>query len=723
MPRRPAEKRLRGALNNLEERSAVVGEDRAGDLLLPQPASREQRRSKLADVEAPQATPGFDSQLRRTVASLFRVGAVTPLLFLREGDSTASREGAASSSLQKALQQRAFNQQHFTSATALPLSVLAGSKPATSPQQQRQLVSLGVQGPGIAVASLPMTHLQVDRKFTLEQIWGQLNVAYAPLFSAADSQLQLASEQAATWEEALRHLEETKHGKAAVQRPAKSRRDGDLARSATAALLHAKPAAKKKRRGDADGDDAASSADDDERKKYFVFGGGDDEDEDEEDGAMDVDGRDDEGDANDAGDERAALEELYGEDGVVEGDELLGDEENEDDEAGDEEEPSQDEEDETDENNGDPSSETAGRRDRSSKAKPGGGDSLFQTGDGFVDEFFEDDMASDEAGEVKGAEEEAGISSKQPKEPFAGHTEEEEDVSTLMTPFQIAERGRLRHVRDAEESRVFGANWAMKGEVGASNRPRDSLLEDEAAGLLFDHGAKSVPVITETFTAKLEDRIKKRIVDKNFDDVQRKVKRTTTKDLLEVRRDTDADSKKSKLSLVDLYEKEFVEKQKRAEEEAARLGITGDGEPQGKSAEPLTEVEKDELKAIQMFKRLAQHLDALSNFYFTPQPATEELDARVRAVSNRAPAIALESVGLLAKTTEAALAPQDVYRPYDAAANTGPTANEEKTPQERQTYRRAQKRRGQETAEKKASVAAKTSAKKAKPTAVMDSSR
>ena len=45
-----------------------------------------------------------------------------------------------------------------------------------------------------------------------------------------------------------------------------------------------------------------------------------------------------------------------------------------------------------------------------------------------------------------------------------------------------------------EQAQLAEKPWQLQGEVGASRRPRNSLLE---ADLDFEHGSKIVPVITE----------------------------------------------------------------------------------------------------------------------------------------------------------------------------------------------------------------------------------
>ncbi|EPY20205.1 U3 small nucleolar RNA-associated protein MPP10 [Strigomonas culicis] len=366
-------------------------------------------------------------------------------------------------------------------------------------------------------------------------------------------------------------------------------------------------------------------------------------------GAEEADG---DGDSAAAAEEEelAVLKELYGDDFEADG---MGF-------GGDEEDPDLQDDVELD----DPAYEAGG----------GGADDgeLFDETDAHT--WGKDDMLQDEAGEF-----DDGADAEDPTAPPAEEVDEELERALADPTLTAMERERLREkawVKKLEEQRLYGNNWAMSGETAANKRPREALLE--ADDLQFDHAMRSAPVITEAFTAKLEDRIRKRILDKHFDDVERRTTRTTADDLVNMKRDLVLDSEKSKLSLMDLYEKEYLEKQRQAED-------LGDAP----TAEPLTEVEKDELRAIQMWRRLAQHLDALSNFHYTPKPVQQDLEARVRAVDKQAPAIAMEAVGSFATTREQALAPQDLYR--GASRKFADVGAAELTPQERHALHRAKK--------------------------------
>ncbi|CAJ1029466.1 Mpp10 protein, putative [Leishmania lindenbergi] len=371
----------------------------------------------------------------------------------------------------------------------------------------------------------------------------------------------------------------------------------------------------------------------------------------------------------------AALRELYGDDFEDDGRGFLGEEEDED--------PDMEEDIELD----DPANEAA--------------DDAYNERDGAY--FGKGDILNDEAGDFE--EEHGGYGSCAR---YGGGEDgddtgvalqdeakemDEELLAALEDPsLSELQKERLREkhmVRKMEEKRLFSTDWSMVGETTASKRPRDALLEVD--NLEFEYGMKATPVITEAFTAKLEDRIKQRIQDENYDDVKRKMVLSTEADITHSKYDAALDAQKSKMSLMDLYEKDFLEKQRLADEAA--------GGPDAARAEPLTEIEKDELRAIQMWQRLAQHLDALSNFHYTPKPVQQDLEARVRAVENQAPAVVIENVGNFATTRENALAPQDLYR--GSSHRFADVGIDELTPKERQTLRRSKKEAGKKDKERK----------------------
>lgn len=101
--------------------------------------------------------------------------------------------------------------------------------------------------------------------------------------------------------------------------------------------------------------------------------------------------------------------------------------------------------------------------------------------------------------------------------------------------------------------------------------------------------------------------IKKRILDNQFDDVERKAD-PTAKPFLPSKR-VEISDEKSQKSLAELYEEEYI-KQK-----------TND-----QTNEKDEALKKEHGAITEMFNTLCQKLDALSNFHFTPKAVSRRLE-------------------------------------------------------------------------------------------------
>jgi hypothetical protein len=104
-----------------------------------------------------------------------------------------------------------------------------------------------------------------------------------------------------------------------------------------------------------------------------------------------------------------------------------------------------------------------------------------------------------------------------------------------------------------------GDPYANVGESGlyfkrrAARRPKNSALEVE---LEFDHNTRPAPVITEEVTSSLEDIIKRRIAEEQFDDVQPKPALPSTAPKERVK----LDESKSEKGLGEIYEAEYMQR-------------------------------------------------------------------------------------------------------------------------------------------------------------------
>jgi U3 small nucleolar RNA-associated protein MPP10 len=220
--------------------------------------------------------------------------------------------------------------------------------------------------------------------------------------------------------------------------------------------------------------------------------------------------------------------------------------------------------------------------------------------------------------------------------------EEEEDESP-QAKLSRHERRLVQlssQIAALEAENVGPKDWATKGEAKARDRPTNSLLDED---LEYERMGKVVPVVTEETTKTIEDLIKRRILDNQFDDVVRQ--RAVDPNAFLPSRFMELQDSKSNKSLAEIYEEDY--QTEKAKEEGRKV-----------THELDADLEKKHQEIEDLFDDLASKLDALSNARFTPKPPK----ATIQTVSNVA-SVNLESALPTTKSTSTLLAPEEVYVP------------------------------------------------------------
>merc|ERR1712142_457070 len=150
--------------------------------------------------------------------------------------------------------------------------------------------------------------------------------------------------------------------------------------------------------------------------------------------------------------------------------------------------------------------------------------------------------------------------------------------------------------------------------------------------------------MTEEVARKLEDIIKQRVKDAAWDDVPRKVKPIENPE--EYKKKLVLDQEKSKLSLAQVYEEEYLRVSQQATEKVPIPGLLDK-----ENVDIPAEVESIKSAMHILFSKL----DTLTHFHYTPKQKTAE----VKIVRN-VPSIAIEEVAPTAASNADLLAPAEV---------------------------------------------------------------
>ncbi len=201
-------------------------------------------------------------------------------------------------------------------------------------------------------------------------------------------------------------------------------------------------------------------------------------------------------------------------------------------------------------------------------------------------------------------------------------------------------------IRRLEAANVAKKEWTLSGEARAADRPVNSLLEED---LEFERTGKPVPVITAEVSESIEEMIKRRIVNQEFDELIRR----RPDELLapaEVRRGRfELDDNKAQRSLAQIYEEEHMRQ------------VDPEGHPDRRS----DKLKKEHAEIEALWADICGNLDALSNWHYRPKPPKPALnivaDVPTIAMEDARPTATVGGDGHL--TRSSMLAPQEIYTP------------------------------------------------------------
>lgn len=284
-----------------------------------------------------------------------------------------------------------------------------------------------------------------------------------------------------------------------------------------------------------------------------------------------------------------------------------------------------------------------------------------------VDEEDEDDLDEDDEQEDDSTEAGSYAIDREIATRVAGDLFDDDEDGNLSggqngRAFESNHQKRLsalqQEIAQLEAENVGKKDWTIMGEAGSRVRPENSLLEQDVE---FESNRKAKPANTPETTQTIEEMIKKRILDDQFDDVQRRATLNPL-DFLPSKMLELSDQKSSR-SLGELYEDDVT-------------GAEGQGSKLDK------ELAKEHEEIDRLYGQLEAQLDALSNAHYTPKAP----EVSVQTLTN-APAITLEESLPSSMSHGSRLAPEEVYDAGSHNATLEGTSSE-LTPEEKRRRHR-----------------------------------
>lgn len=287
------------------------------------------------------------------------------------------------------------------------------------------------------------------------------------------------------------------------------------------------------------------------------------------------------------------------------------------------------------------------------ESKPQPNDSLLE---------YEDEVDSEQGEDV------SDVESLNDEEYNAAIGEMRNDLYEEKSTFERQQENLQKEISQLEDELVAEKKWTMKGEVKSSQRPEDSLLNDQE-DFDFDRVGKPVPIITEEVTETIEDLIRKRIKNDEFDDLPKRFLNQVVKPRKEK---IEVSETKSSKSLAEIYEDKYQ------------------GVEDNEKEEKITQ-EHEEIK--ELFTNVNYKLDSLTSFNFIPKPHENKI------IEIKSSTIDMEDAQPEFVSNENRLAPQEVFNKdekndNEIALKSGLSySRDELSREEKQRLRRANKRK------------------------------
>ncbi|KAL8659420.1 MAG: hypothetical protein Q9226_000447 [Calogaya cf. arnoldii] len=240
-------------------------------------------------------------------------------------------------------------------------------------------------------------------------------------------------------------------------------------------------------------------------------------------------------------------------------------------------------------------------------------------------------------------------------------------------------------IRKLEAANVAKRDWTLSGEARAADRPINSLLEED---LEFERAGKPVPVITNEVSEDIEALIKRRVINREFDEVIRRRPGDLATGAAAARRGRfELDDTKPQQSLAEVYEAEHLKKT----------------DPEGYVDKRDEKLKKEHAAIENLWADISAKLDSLSSWHYKPRPP----QANITIVAD-VPKVSMEDArpsaaeGMGPETSM--LAPQEVYRPGEERSREDkqkevvlrsgvPVARQEMSREEKVRRRRREKER------------------------------